>query len=95
MYKVGETETIYELYVSGLPWPFAALEEYSQLNGGQLMRALKARLRYLNFNWIHYWSLSKGVTDDDRDLRKSIPTRFTCGRLGGGVGSYEAVPCMS
>ena len=26
MYKVGETETIYELYVSGLPWPFAALQ---------------------------------------------------------------------
>lgn len=36
------------------------------------MRALKARLKYLNVNWIHYWSLSKGVTDDDRDLRKSF-----------------------
>lgn len=36
------------------------------------MRALKARLKYLSFNWIHYWSLNKGVTDDDRDLRKSF-----------------------
>ena len=38
----------------------------------QVPRALKARLKYLNFNWIHYRSLSKGVTDDDRDLRKSF-----------------------
>lgn len=51
---------------------FSITEEYSQLSGGQLMRALKARLKYLNVNWIHYWSLSKGVTDDDRDLRKSF-----------------------
>lgn len=47
-------------------------EEDSWLHGGQLIRALKARLKYLNLNWIHYWSLSKRVTDDDRDLRKSF-----------------------
>lgn len=33
---------------------------------GELERALKATLRDLNFNWIHYWSLSKGVTNDKR-----------------------------
>ena len=72
MCKVGETEMIYELYVSGLPWLPVALQKTSWLNGGQLMRALKGRLKYLSFNWTHYWSLNKGVTDDDRDLRKSF-----------------------
>lgn len=69
MYRVGGMETIHEIHVSGLFGASVELKK-SILGGDELGRALKAKLRDLIFNWIHYWFLSKGVRDDNTDLRK-------------------------
>ena len=39
---------------------------------GSANKGFEGQAEILNLNWIHYWSLSKRVTDDDRDLRKSF-----------------------